>query len=149
MDKFELVFVIIVIAILTSFLSALIYATNFGYQPPTVCSIYPAVQAFKSGIEEIQPGIYKVRVIAERFYFDPSIIVLKNPKKVIFEVLSRDVIHGFEIVGTNVNVMIMPYYTATFTWDVPQDLKGDFLIVCNEYCGEGHQIMYAHLIIER
>jgi len=148
-DKSEFIFIIVVIVILSFFLYMLTYGTSIGYQPPSACSIYPAVQTFQAGVEELQPGVYKVRIVAERFYFNPSQIVLKNPKTVIFEILSKDVLHGFQILGTNVNVMVMPYYVATLTWNVPQDYEGTYLIICNEYCGNGHQTMYAELIIER
>ncbi|HLI46527.1 MAG TPA: hypothetical protein VKU94_04970 [Geobacterales bacterium] len=148
-DKFEISFIAVVIAILSFFVYALLQGTTIGYQPPSACSVYPAVNTFKSGVVEIQPGVYEVRIVAARYYFDPSTIILKNPKKVIFEILSKDVLHGFEIVGTNVNVMVLPYYQATFTWDVPSELKGNFMIICNEYCGNGHPNMYAELIIER
>ena len=76
-------------------------------------------------------------------------LVLKNPKKVIFKVTSMDVQHGFEIAGTNVNFMVIPGYIATVTWTPPPNAEGVFLVVCNEYCGVGHQDMYAFIKIER
>ena len=54
-------------------------------------------------------------------------------------------IHGFEIAQTNVNMMVEPglisKYTANF------NKEGEFLIICNEYCGVGHADMTSKLII--
>jgi len=42
---------------------------------------------------------------------------------------SVDVIHGFQIVGTNANTMVVPGYVSQFT--TVFDEPGDYLIVCN------------------
>ncbi len=58
-------------------------------------------------------------------------------------VTSKDVIHGFEIPGTNVNMMVEPGYvnSLTTTFDKP----GEYTILCNEYCGAGHHMMTARI----
>jgi cytochrome c oxidase subunit 2 len=52
-------------------------------------------------------------------------------------------VHGFLITNTNINSMLEPGYVATFktTFDKP----GDHLMPCHEYCGVGHQGMWAHV----
>ncbi|GEM_PF-2094738 len=72
---------------------------------------------------------------------------MKNPKKITFRITSADIIHGFQIVSASINVMIFPGCFTIITWIPPEDAKGEFLIVCNEYCGTN--VMYAKLIIER
>ena len=43
--------------------------------------------------------------------------------------------------GTNVNMMLEPGYIS----EVVTTFKnpGEFLIVCNEYCGVGHHMMHS------
>jgi cytochrome c oxidase subunit 2 len=151
MNKVEKVWVVIVVAILILFLSTLIYGVTIGYNPPSSGALcLPAdLEKFKAGIIERAPGEYEVNILAKQFSFDPIKIELKNPKKITFRITSPDVIHGFQIVGTNVNVMVFPGYFTIVTWEPPLDAQGEFLIICNEYCGTYHQAMYAKLIILR
>ena len=48
-------------------------------------------------------------------------------------------IHGFSIVGTNANTMVIPGEIAEIT--VEAEEPGEYGIVCHEYCGEGHHDM--------
>jgi cytochrome c oxidase subunit 2 len=63
---------------------------------------------------------------------------------VTFRLTSTDVVHGFQIVGTNGNTMILPGYVSQFTTSFE---PGEYLITCNEYCGLGHHMMAATLIV--
>jgi cytochrome c oxidase subunit II len=65
---------------------------------------------------------------------------------VTFRVTSTDVVHGFQIVGSNANTMVIPGYVSQFT--TVFDTPGEYLIVCNEYCGTAHHVMSATLIVE-
>jgi cytochrome c oxidase subunit II len=55
---------------------------------------------------------------------------------VTFYLTSRDVIHGWQVQGTNLNVEVIPGEIAVlrYTFDKP----GSFLTTCNQYCGVGH-----------
>jgi cytochrome c oxidase subunit 2 len=61
---------------------------------------------------------------------------------VTFHLTSTDVTHGFEIVRTNGQAMVVPGYISQFT---TQFAAGEYLIACNEYCGVGHHMMAAKL----
>ena len=50
---------------------------------------------------------------------------------------------GFEIAKTNINMMLEPGHISEYTTTVNK--KGEFLVVCNEYCGMGHAEMHATL----
>ena len=54
--------------------------------------------------------------------------------------------HGFHIDETNVNFMIIPGQVSklSHTFDKP----GTYKIICHEYCGIGHQTMFAQIIVE-
>ncbi|MBO8170793.1 MAG: cupredoxin domain-containing protein [Bacillaceae bacterium] len=91
------------------------------------------------GIKKVGENQYVVTMVAYSFGFQPSNIEIPAGAEVYFQVTSKDVVHGFEIPGTNVNMMITPGYVNTirYTFDEP----GNYLILCNEYCGVGHQFM--------
>jgi len=80
------------------------------------------------------------------FGFTPGEIRVPAGKPVIFRMTSADVTHGFLIVGTNANTMLVPGYVSQFTTVFKQ--PGEYLIVCHEYCGLGHHLMAGKLIVE-
>jgi cytochrome c oxidase subunit 2 len=65
---------------------------------------------------------------------------------VTFRVTSSDVLHGFQIVGTNVNLTVSPGYVSEVTTTFAR--PGEYLIVCNEYCGLAHHLMQGRVIVE-
>jgi cytochrome c oxidase subunit 2 len=87
-----------------------------------------------------------VVMIAMMFAFQPAEIRVPAGKPVTFRMTSTDVIHGFSIVGTNGNTMVVPGYISQFT--TVFRTPGEYLILCNEYCGLSHHLMSAKLIVE-
>jgi cytochrome c oxidase subunit 2 len=87
-------------------------------------------------------------LMAYRFAFFPTLVV-KAGHPVRIWLSSLDALHGFSIVGhgVNLNLQIAPNhaYGADFTPTKP----GKYLIVCNEYCGLGHQMMQTTLYVVR
>lgn len=91
------------------------------------------------GIKKIGENEYEVVMTLQTFSFTPMNLEIPAGAKVNFVVTSKDVVHGFQIVGTNVNAMVVPGYVQRIsqTFDEP----GEYLVICNEYCGVGHQVM--------
>lgn len=100
----------------------------------------------KPGLYQVGPNEYRAVMIAQMFMYQPNQVTVPAGATVHFEVTSPDVVHGFEIPGTNVNLMVVPghitEYTATF------HTKMDRVIVCNEYCGSGHQVMLGRFVVQ-
>lgn len=144
----EFAWIAIVAAVIAGLAASMAYyGFARGFNP--VCNATPIsveelrAGEFKPGVEEIAPGVYRVNIIARQFSFEPSEIVLVDPKRVEFRVVSLDVVHGFEIPGTSVNSMVLPGYVGVFVWEPPKGIEGEYLIICNEYCGLGHDSMRA------
>jgi cytochrome c oxidase subunit II len=97
-------------------------------------------------VEESADGGVVVIGVAEMFQFRPGTIRVPFGRPVTFRLTSPDVVHGFQIVGTNVNLMIAPGYVSEATVRLPR--PGEYLIVCNEYCGLSHHLMQGRLIVE-
>ncbi len=66
--------------------------------------------------------------------------------KVHFYVTSTDVVHGFLVEHTDVNLEVMPGWVSTATHVFRH--AGDHLIVCDQYCGAGHADMFAHIVVK-
>lgn len=86
-----------------------------------------------------------VPVVAAMFTFAPDPIEVPANRPVTFRVTSPDVIHGFEVVGTNANAMAIPGYVSQFTVTFPK--AGEYVIACHEYCGLMHHAMVGKLIV--
>lgn len=84
-----------------------------------------------------------VHVLAEQYAFRPHCLVIPQGVPVTFRATSSDVVHGFQIIGTNVNTMIVPGYVSTFV--VSLDEVGESTIPCHEFCGVGHTSMWANV----
>ena len=97
------------------------------------------------GVQQVGENEYEVYVIAEQFEFRPDPIVVPEHSTVTFYVTSPDVIHGFGVVGTNANTMVIPGEVAKIT--VETDEPREFGIVCNEYCGAAHHAMEGKLVV--
>jgi len=94
----------------------------------------------------VTPEGATVVMIAMMFAYQPAEIHVAAGKPVTFRLTSADVTHGFSIVGTNGNTMVVPGYISQFT--TVFHTPGEYLIVCNEYCGLSHHLMSAKLIVE-
>jgi len=140
-------------AIIVVFLGAIGFATVAqGRVPPShVETIDPTTvwndQRFaERGVRANPDGSVNVTLIAMMFAFQPNEIHVPVNRPVTFRLTSADVVHGFQIVGTNGNTMVIPGYVSQFTTTF--STTGEYLIVCNEFCGQGHHMMSAKLIVE-
>ena len=91
---------------------------------------------------------YVVNVVARQFLFQPGpqepIMVPANTT-VTFYVTSPDVVHGFDVVGTQLNAMVIPGQETKLTTEF--DEPKSYGIICHEYCGAGHQSMAGQLVV--
>lgn len=73
--------------------------------------------------------------------------VVVNPgEKVLFKVVSNDVIHGFNIPVAQITAEIDPDNKREL-WIKAPDKPGKYLIQCVNYCGVGHAQMKAWLVV--
>ena len=88
-------------------------------------------------------GKVTVRLIAQQYSFQPQCIVVPVDTPVTFRATSTDAIHGFIIGTTNANTMLVPGFVSTFTTCFHK--PGESLMPCHEYCGTGHEAMWARV----
>ena len=88
-------------------------------------------------------GSVMVRAIGQQYSFTPQCILVPADTPITFRVTSADVVHGFLITGTAINLMLEPGYISS----VPArfDTPGDRHMPCHEFCGMGHSQMLAHV----
>jgi cytochrome c oxidase subunit 2 len=151
-DLYEKIWMWIGAAIVVLFLgSILVPAVTLAIQPPshietvdpTALSEHPEFAT--GGVSTRPDGRVVVSVTASMFSFSPDPIEVPANQPVTFRITSGDVIHGFEVVGTNANAMAIPGYVSQFTIAFPK--TGEYVIACNEFCGVFHHAMVGKLIV--
>jgi len=97
------------------------------------------------GVREVFPGRYVAYFVVEAWQFRPTSITVPAGAEVTFFLTSRDVIHGFKVFDTNVNIMVIPGQISevTYTFDQP----GTYQFYCHEYCGSGHHLMTGTITV--
>ena len=93
-------------------------------------------------------GSVTVRMVGSQYSFTPQCILVPADTPVRFRVTSADVVHGFSIAQTNLNVMLVPGYISVVQGRFKQ--PADLVMPCHEFCGIGHAAMWAHVrVIEK
>jgi cytochrome c oxidase subunit II len=128
-------------------------SAHWGLHPPSRVETIDSTSLHKGGEfsegnlgTSIAPdGSAVVRVVAQQYAFVPSCVLVPAGVPVTMRLASADVVHGFLIQGTNVNAMVVPGYVTTARTTFAQ--SGERLMPCHEFCGVGHQAMWAHVRI--
>lgn len=161
-DRLERYWLIAVAAMLGAFVAALVASvTIFGIRLPSpVDRINPQrleETAFaEPGVRYIGGNRYEVHVVAQmwNFYAGPEAGPVGAPPQirvpvgsnVTFYVTSKDIIHGFYLEWHSLNLEVIPGQIARASTTFNR--SGTYKIICNHYCGAGHQIMYGDVIVE-
>ncbi|WP_248926023.1 cytochrome c oxidase subunit II [Paenibacillus hamazuiensis] len=98
------------------------------------------------GLRKIGDNEYEAYMVAFAFGYSPEKMEIPAGATVHFHITSPDVIHGFEIVGTNVNMMVIPGEINHLTYKFAK--PGEYLVLCNEYCGAAHEMMATTIIVK-
>jgi cytochrome c oxidase subunit 2 len=153
MHRAERLWLVCGLVMLVAFLATITTAAIVdGFVPPSrVQSIDPTKVAQTPpfdhpGLHKVGEGAYEAYYVARVFSFTPSTIEVPAGSRVSFFVTSTDVEHGFSIPETGVNTMVTPGWVSEVSHTFRE--RGTFLLVCNEYCGSGHQLMAAKVVVK-
>ncbi|MHA6261177.1 cytochrome c oxidase subunit II [Sporosarcina sp. CAU 1771] len=153
MHRHEEVWLIISVSILVLFMVVVGYQTfALGMGPPSHKETIDPQKVDQTapfdnpGIFETGENKYEVVMTLEIFSFVPGDIEVPVGSEVTFIMTSKDVVHGFQVAGTNLNAMVMPGHIQKITQKF--DKPGEYLVLCNEYCGIGHQMMSTTITVK-
>jgi cytochrome c oxidase subunit 2 len=151
-DAFERNWMILSIVMLVVFATVIgISSFAYGIQVPAPeMRVDPNTVAIEGpwsdpGLRELAPGKYEAYILAQTWVFIPKTIDVKVGDTVTFYITSKDVQHGFELEGTNINMMVLPGQVSKLTYTFEQ--AGEFQFLCHEYCGVGHHTMYGSVVV--
>ncbi|MFB5194509.1 cytochrome c oxidase subunit II [Neobacillus sp. KR4-4] len=156
MHKFEKIWLTFGIGALVVFLTTVgVSAFYLGNKPPS-CLTTINVDKVDQTKPFNKPGLHKVEgkdwdyelvYVASAFSYNPVKVEVPLGAKVKVIATTKDVVHGFEVAGTNINMMLEPGYVSEYTTTF--DKAGEYLIVCNEYCGAGHHLMSSMIEVKK
>jgi cytochrome c oxidase subunit II len=151
--QYEKAFLGVSIVLLIACALALVYSTvvmgihlpgNHGRVDPARLTQTPPFD--QPGVREVAPGEYEAVIIGRAWSFEPNEIRVPAGSKVTFISSSTDVIHGIQVTGTRINVMLIPGQISRVEYTFRE--PGEHLLICHEYCGLGHHTMGGRVIIE-
>jgi cytochrome c oxidase subunit 2 len=107
------------------------------------------IQQYQVGTEGGMPVVRPpegsdIYLIAKKWSWSP-ILKLQKGKTYKLLVSSLDLQHGLSIQPLNLNFQILPGYVFAITLTPTE--TGEFTIVCNEFCDEGHHLMVGKIIV--
>jgi cytochrome c oxidase subunit II len=91
------------------------------------------------GVRVVGPNQLQVSLVGQAFVWVPETIRVPQGAEVEFYLTARDVIHGWQVENTNLNVQVIPGEVSRLRTNFDQ--VGTYRVTCNEYCGIGHQNM--------
>ncbi len=151
-ERFERIFLYLTVTMLTLFIVAIVLSVaESGIHLPDAEERIDPNQVRQTapfdnpGVFETGNGEYEAVVVAKAWAFDPPTINVPAGAEVTFVVTSEDVIHGFQVWDTTVNAMVIPGQITRVTTTF--DESGEYSIVCHEYCGSGHHVMFGQVVV--
>ena len=89
-----------------------------------------------------------VRILAERFSFTPSEIRVPRGVTLELRIRSDDTMHGFRIVGRNVNLLVPKRRQGEAVVVFEAAETGRYEFECSRLCGAGHNFMRGAIVVE-
>jgi cytochrome c oxidase subunit II len=100
----------------------------------------------RPGVRQVGPDAYEAVIIGRIWSFTPATIEVPAGAEVTFTATTPDVIHGFYIEGTRVNLMLIPGQVTQARYRFAH--AGEYALLCHEYCGVGHHTMNAKVVVK-
>jgi cytochrome c oxidase subunit II len=128
----------IAMTLMLVFAALVLYASvGLGIALPT-CN--DQITPFKEGkVIAKENNHFEVHYVARMWSFEPAEMILPERAEVDVYLSALDVQHGFEVPGTGLNLMAIP--GSVNVAHQRFDKKGEYLVICHEYCGLNHQNM--------
>lgn len=141
-ERFVLIFSMVMVVVFTT--AILVSSKGLGIE---VSECLPVEKTFTEGkLQQLDEHTYRAYYVAGMWSFEPNEIEIPLESELDIYLTSKDVVHGFHISDKNVNLMAVP--GAINATRVKFHKRGEYEIVCHEYCGTGHQNMLGKIIVK-
>jgi cytochrome c oxidase subunit 2 len=124
----------------------LVVGLVFGAVGAIALSISPGTRApelVRRANAAAEPRVIEVQ--AKKFSFSPSEITLKKGEPVILRLSSEDRTHGLLLKPLKIDTDIIPGKVTNIA--VTPTASGQYIVICDHYCGTGHGNMKMKLTV--
>ncbi|HXD07368.1 MAG TPA: cupredoxin domain-containing protein [Burkholderiaceae bacterium] len=90
-----------------------------------------------------QPRV--IQVVARKFVFLPAELKLSAGESVVLEITAPEVVMGYSVPQLGTRVDVVPGQVARLPLNVSK--PGTYDVVCDIYCGDGHEGMSGHIVV--
>ncbi len=150
--RYERIWLGLAIGLLAIFLAVITTAAVVdGFVPPSRVQTIDPTRVSSTppfdhpGLRKLAEGQYEAYYVTHIFSFEPRTLTVPLGSHVTFYVTATDVMHGFSVPETSINTEVSPGWVSSVAYTFRK--TGTFLLVCNEYCGIGHQNMAASITV--
>jgi cytochrome c oxidase subunit 2 len=88
----------------------------------------------------------RIPVVARKFVFIPNEIAVRQGESVVLEFSAPEVAMGFFAPELGLRTLIVPGEVAKVPFTA--DRAGRFDFLCDVFCGDGHEGMNGHLVVQ-
>jgi cytochrome c oxidase subunit II len=99
----------------------------------------------ENGYPIVEPPVGSDIYLLGRMWSWEPILKLQKGAEYVLHMSSIDVNHGFALYPINVNFQVVPGYD--YGLRITPTEAGEFLIICNEFCGINHHNMLGKMIV--
>jgi cytochrome c oxidase subunit II len=85
------------------------------------------------------------KILAQRFSYSPSEIVLKTGQPSVLEFTALDFVHGFKIPDLDIRADLTPGKVTRVR--ITPERAGVYDFLCDNFCGTGHEDMNGRIIV--
>ena len=90
-----------------------------------------------------QPKPRIIAIRAQKFTYEPAELTLRLNEPVVFQLTSADVVMGFNVPDFKVRGTIIPGQVTEVA--MTPNKTGEFIFLCDVFCGSGHENMEGTL----
>lgn len=125
------------------FILIIIIASAYFIKTSNASKIIPIKTATVATTKRI---VKDFNVSAFQFGFKPNTIEVNQGDRVVINLSSKDVTHGFYLEAYGINVPVKKGSPTKISFIA--DKKGKFPFICSVYCGSGHGHMQGLLVVK-
>lgn len=100
--------------------------------------------ALTSGVQG-QAESQVIQLVAKKFVFTPEKIEVKAGQRLQLELSTLDFAHGFSLPDLKLRADLVPDQIVRL--NLRFDKPGDYVFLCDNYCGDGHEDMFGRFLV--
>ena len=87
----------------------------------------------------------RIAVRANKFSFTPNELRIRRGQPITLMLSTEDFVHGFSVPDFDIRIDLVPGKTVELTFT--PNRAGTFVLLCDNFCGDGHDKMAGMLIV--